>query len=496
MIQIGNLEELNISDINYIIEKMTPILNKRKNLRDKYNRFADSGILMYSDGNHKTKITFEKFITDLATGYLSGKPNYIVEDSIDEEKASLLETLLDKPKKDENYKKSIDILIEHISNYNDDSAETYKLIHDLLELTSCYEIMYENENNEIVYSNLDPLQTVAIWDYNTPSNLIGIVRKWTEQNSYHHDETFIELIDKKGIHKYKYTESSTSGEEIGFVEGNWGDVPGFAIETDFSIFEPIEDLIQAYEQLVQNVRNTFQYNDTDCKLKVSGYTPENPMTIIDKEGNPAVNPARMLEDNAMLGTKTFYVGEGGDIAWLSKPMETANVISILKTYIDLIFQMTGIPNTSDLAFNSADLNASAIDRKFYVMNMSTASIIEELEKGLLRRWELIFGRINLKKNTNFDFRDIKVEIPKNLPANNDERTDSLLKLNGIISTETLLTQLGYNYTSEKNKMDGESEDNMLKNIERLTAVSTQTETSEDATEKSSNNEKAGVDDIE
>ena len=42
-----------------------------------------------------------------------------------------------------------------------------------------------------------------------------------------------------------------------------------------------------------------------------------------------------------------------------------------KMYLDQIFQLAGIPNTSDLAFNGDNLNASAIDRKFYVMNMCT-----------------------------------------------------------------------------------------------------------------------------
>ena len=118
-----------------------------------------------------------------------------------------------------------------------------------------------------------------------------------------------------------------------------------------------------------------------------------------------------------------------------------------------MFQLAGIPNTNDLAFNSADLNASAIDRKFYIMNMMTANIISELKKAYQRRFELIFGRINLKKNTNYDFRDIDIE-----------RT---LKLQNILSEQTIIEKLGYNYLDERNKKDSEAEDNMIKNIERM-----------------------------
>ena len=140
---------------------------------------------------------------------------------------------------------------------------------------------------------------------------------------------------------------------------------------------------------------------------------------------------------------------------------------MLKVYTNLMFQLAGIPNTSDLAFNSADLNASAIDRKFYIMNMMTASIISQLKKAYLRRWEIIFGRINLKSDTKYDFRDINIDLPKNLPANDDERIDSMLKLQGILSEQTIIEKVGYNYLDEKNKKDSESQDNMINNLEKM-----------------------------
>ena len=40
----------------------------------------------------------------------------------------------------------------------------------------------DNFHNEIVYSSLDPLQTVAIWDYSIPKNLIGLVRYYIEKD--------------------------------------------------------------------------------------------------------------------------------------------------------------------------------------------------------------------------------------------------------------------------------------------------------------------------
>ena len=467
MLQIGDIEEIKAEDIPKLLDKVKPILDKRVKLHKKYSREASPSKVMYSDNDDSTKIPFEKFITDLAAGYTAGDPSYTVDLSKDEEKNKVLAELLDKKEKGEDYQKGMEILIEYITKYNDDNTENYDLIHDLFELTSCYEIIYENEDNEIVYSKYDPLQTVATWDYNLPANLTGLIRTWDEENLNGKKVTKVEITDKNGSRIYSVNGQAVSEEFEERNNASWGDVPAFAVETDYAIFEMAEDIITAYEQLIQNVRNTYQYNDADCKLMLMNYIPENPMLIDDGNGNMVTNPARTQEDNMWINARALYVGENGNVTWLTKPMDAFGVETILKTYIDLMFQLCGIPNTSDLAFNSTDLNASAIDRKFYVMNMATENVVAQLKKAYLRRWELIFNRINLKKNTDFDFRDIDIDIPKNLPPNDSELTDQLLKLRDMISNQTIVEKLGYNYLSEKEKMDREAEDNMMANIENM-----------------------------
>lgn len=470
MLQIADITEYDVADIPKLIQRVQPILDKRKKLHDKYTREATDSKVMWSDGNLDkivTKLPFEKFITDLATGYTAGKPSYTVNTSKDEEKNRLIQEYLDKAPKDDDYSRGMEVLIEYITNYNDDETENYDLIHDIFELTSCYEVIYESEENEIVYSKYNPLQTVATWDYDIPANLTGLIRLWDEKNAMGTVVKKVEITDINGSRTYVVTNGLAEEVEEARNNANWGDVPAIAVETDFSIFEGCEDVISAYEQLVQNARNTYQYNDSDCKLKIVNYQPQNPMTTLDENGNIVVNQARIQEDNQWIQARTIYVGEGGDVTWLSKPVDASGIQTMLKIYIDLIFQLAGIPNTSDLAFNSVDLNASAIDRKFYVMNMNTENVVAQLKKAYLRRWELIFNRINLKKNTTFDFRDIEIEIPKNLPANDVELIDELLKLNGLISNQTIVEKLGYNYLSEKEKLDQESAESLVQNIERM-----------------------------
>lgn len=251
---------------------------------------------------------------------------------------------------------------------------------------------------------------------------------------------------------------------------------GFAIELDESIFESVVDTVIKYERLIKNTSNMFQYND-EAKLAIYGYNPENDMTIekqVIENGEEKtvtiINPARELEDRTVLNSKTLYFPEKGNSGaeWLEKNINDNAIQNTLKTYIDLILMMAGVPNTFDLGFTNAD-NASAIDRKFFSLIQMTINMIKQLKKGYLRRWELVFNRINLKKTTNFDFRDITVELPYNLPTNESEVIDMWLKLRGLASDETIVERipLGLDYTSEKNKIDTQNQENIEKNIEQM-----------------------------
>ena len=205
-------------------------------------------------------------------------------------------------------------------------------------------------------------------------------------------------------------------------------------------------------------------------MKISGYKAQNKLTIKNEKGETIINPDRIKEDEYVLKSRTFYTEEGGDAEWLIKQVDANGVTTLLKYYVDSIFQLAGIPNTADLAFNSADLNASAIDRKFYVMNMKTQDIVSNLKKALLRRFELIFNRINYKKGTKYDFRYIVIDIPKNLPSMTDETVEQMIKLNGILSEETIIEKLGYDYETEKARKEddlgaGDNMDNSNKDVE-------------------------------
>lgn len=487
MIQINNIETLEAKDVQKLVDIIRPELNKRKELYLRYKRKVKNSDIIYNHGKSSNGVVpLERYIINVSSGYLGGKaPKYIVESVSDEEKQSIIKRLLKKIVGKNTYQKEMEVLIDYITNYNDDGNEHYNLIKDALITGACYEIIYENSDNELVYSYLDPLQTVAIWDYSTPKNLIGLVRYYYEQDVNGKDTEVIELIDKKGRKTFKKDDKKIDAngketlqfrkeiklDEYGKDKSRhyWEDVPACVVEQEdgTSLFESVVDLIKDYEQLLQNGINTFQYND-QAKLKVVGYSPEEPLTIDLENGDKVKNEKRELEDRAFLDAKVFYTPTNdGDIEWIEKNINDNAFQNTLKTLIDLILMNTGVPNVTDLGFTKAD-NASAIDRKFFNLEQMTTDIVNQLQMAYKRRWELIFNRINKKKNTDYDFRDVKIELPKNVPANESEIVDSWLKLRGLVSDSTIIERLPYGLDAlvEQNKMEEQEQSQLEKDLQR------------------------------
>ena len=473
-----------------LFDRVNKVLTKRQRLWDRYSR----GINMETSSNShsavevkagmteegavatinaKIQILFEKFIVDIAAGYLSGEISYDVNMASDIE-AKVSRQIFGREPVDAEYAEAIRFIIRTIAADNRDQIELTTLFKHALLYGSCYERISEDNDHKYRYVNLDALNTVAIWNNDVEPKLVAVVSQFkVRRNMVDYWYYRVYLKDRIEVY-YKATKTKSDDKDALKYDENeskthsWGRVPVVCYESDFSIIDNCEDLIVSYEALLNNVRNTYQYNDTDCKMKIVGYRPQNPITIPNpKKGEPGqpdmvLNPARQLEDDYVLAGKTFYVQEGGDADWLTKPIQANDVTSMLKYYVDSIFQMCGIPNTADLAFNSSDLNASAIDRKFYVMNIALAGIREGVTRLIRDRLKMFLDRINLKNSTNYSVDNITISIHTNLPSMTDENIDQMMQLNGILSEQTIITKLGYDYETEKVRKESEINDGVAK----------------------------------
>ncbi len=435
---VENLDDINSNNIRTLLDVVRPILNHRRAMYERYTRKTNpigtmSGTIDES-GKERAIVAFEYYIVNMVQGYLGGKaPVYSVQ----------------KGDKIESYVKDYTDAIEYIRRYNDDSATYIELIHDYLITSAAHLYVYENEDNEIVYTRFDSRQTVGIFDYSTPPNQIGCIRTWRQKDVENQDIEVIELITSKEKKQFtgKYGVYSQEDEAEALM---WNDVPCVTFEhpDGIAVFEPAISSINTYEQLVNNVRNMTQYND-DAKLGVTGYAPEN-----------AVGTAKREEEDArFLKAPVLFIGAGGKIEWILKNVDYSGTLSLQKSIHDLITMLTGVPNMTDEAFSNAD-NASALGYKLYALDQYCATSDRVFRKGYLRLWEIITNRLNLK-GSDFDFRDINIVMQRNIPTDKDKSISraAVMKSSGLFSDQTCIneSQVEVDAQEELERRDQETE---------------------------------------
>lgn len=497
-------DEYTNGKIRDLFDEVDSVLKKREAIQERYLR----GITSTTSGEEgSVQVFFEKFITDLAAGYLSGEITYNAEivDESEEPAYRLLHPSKTQPL-DPDTAAQLKFIITTLSSKNDDPRVLKALFHDAVLFGAAYEreldlmpTQTQVENDPSLESQSDPnytyyplsaLNTVAIYSTDisdqSQQNAVALVSVYTldKRNSEDNQEhTLYYCIEcnpytnnyATSIYDKTTSEDATSQYKTVITlkdeKPATHNIPTFSVfepDPQVSIIDPIISLVTSYENIMNNLNNLYQYNDTDAKLKISGYRPENPLTIPNPDFDPKkpvsasnpekiLNPARVIEDEYLMNSKTFFVQEGGDVSWLLKEIHAEDATKYLKYYVDSIFQISGIPNTNDSAFNSGDLNASAIDRKFYTMALMLDDVRQGVATLIKHRWANFFARINLLSNTYYNIDDITITIGTNLPSMTDENINQQLALNGILSQKTLLSNLGYDYATEKKNKEEETE---------------------------------------
>lgn len=469
------LSEQNISkNINILWGKALPILQHRKYLYDRYTRKYDTRDVV---------VALEYYISTIASGYFGGKePQYKVK-TINETKKGILSKIFERVFGENNRPEDYQAIVDYITAYNDNGSFFYDCVKDYINTGACYGLIYENKDNEVVYAHTSSLTSIAIWNYETPSQKIGMLRYWTENTNKgikvhlevitdKYKKHYIDGIEKENISKdakYDFKEKKEDNKDV-----LWNDIPIFAVENPdgLALFENVITLIKKHEQVIINNANIFQYND-DAKLKITGFTPDNDATIEqeNEDGTTTTipNPARKVEDEAILNAKVFYTPDNsGDIAWVTKDINDTASENHKKTCLDLALMISGVPNVTDQGFTNAD-NSAALEKKFFPLDQVLQQADKLFRKELLRMWEMITSRINLKKNTEYDFRDIEIILTRNLPQNNQEIVDSWMKLRGMLSDKTIIEHLPYDLDSESEleEMNLQNQENVENNIENI-----------------------------
>ena len=126
--------------------------------------------------------------------------------------------------------------------------------------------------------------------------------------------------------------------------------------------------------------------------------------------------------------------------YLTKNISDTQIQNMLQNINDQIHKMSNSPD-----FNDEKLMAqSGIAMKYKLIGFENVSsaIVANMTKALQKRIELICEVLNLTDGVAM-WRDIKITFTRNLPENTLETAQIVNQLRGLVSDETLLSQIPF-----------------------------------------------------
>ena len=404
-IKLNKDTEMTVDVIKYVLDIHKEEAKRINKLKDYYNNNNDIIYRQYDNGNKpKNKIAnpYASYITNTAVGYFLGKP--VSYTNI------------------ENFETINDLLV-----YNDEADNNTTLAKMSSICGYGIEIMYVDEDANIRFTSINPSECAVVYDNTLQENIIFAIRYYDEKVIGDDSKviTHVEVYDKNNITYYIKEHDS-----IRFVD----QVPHYFLDVPVSVyinnderygdFEKVKPLIDAYDKTQSDSANDFE-SFTHAYLVISGY-------LMDEES------AKDIENQNIIN----FTDNEGKAEYLIKNIQDSALENYKNRLDNDIHRFSCVPNMNDSEFSN---NSSGVALSYKLMSLENLVGIKEAKfrKGLLRRLELMCNFLKIKTNSEMAYMDIQPVFTRNKPFNDTEIADTMQKLTGILSEETILALSPY-----------------------------------------------------
>ena len=354
--------------------------------------------------NNKLVNPFANYITDMLVGYFMGNP--VSYSSIDEDALNELQMIL---------------------NYNDEQDENSELAKGASIAGLSYELLYIDEDAKIRFKEIGAEEVIIIYDDTLEEEILYAIRYYPTFNPIDNKKGWkIDIYSKTDVKHFKCGELFDALVSLGEEPHPFKLVPIVEYknnEETLGDFEPVISLIDAYDKMESDSMNDYEYF---CDAYLA---------LVNMMGTEPEDVMEMKEQRVML------LPQDSDAKFLVKETDVNSIEALKKRLVEDIHKFSKCPAMTDENFAS---NASGVAMKYKVMGMENLTAIKErkFKKGLQRRIELIFNILGLY-GSKYDWRGIDITFTRNLPVNDLEIADLVNKLRGLVSDETLITQLPF-----------------------------------------------------
>jgi SPP1 family phage portal protein len=426
--------------INEFVLNVQPKLQKWKNYYDGKHNILNKSYKDISKPCNKIVTNYAKIITDTYAGYICGKSvSYTSNNPIGD--------------------------VQEVINYNDSNEEDIRWLTNALCTSVGYELFWIDEDSQIRYSQVNPLNAFAIFDNTLDCELLYFVR-WYKADSFD-DSNLVYIEVYSANKKVIYKANGVLGQMtlVDEKENHFRDVPVsvfYLNENETNIFNDIITLNDSYNEIQSSQVDDYQAW-VDSYLCLQGMDAD------------SEDVASMKENRVLL------LPEGGSASWLTKNASDTMVVNMLDNIKKNIFKVTACPDMADETFLAQ--SGTALAYKLVGFENVASGIVARFTKAIQRRIELICNVLHIKGDDEAIWRDINISFTRNLPTNITETIQLVNSLKGTVSDKTLLAQLPFidDVESELEALQKQKQENMA-----LFDFHTHTDDSEDDEEEVNN----------
>lgn len=334
--------------------------------------------------------------------------------------------------------------IMDILRYNDFQTEDADFLLNALIYGTAAELMYVDSDGKTRFKQINPTQCFGVYDDSLSGDLIYFVRFY-RTNEWDFSENYnVDVYSDTSIKKYLMIGMNGELEFLGEIPHYFSQCPAniFVLPDEKNIFDCVMSLQDSANELLSGEIDDFSAF-CDAYLCLEG---------VDAD----------IDDiNAMKESRVMLVPAGAKAYYLTKSANDSQVENILKRIQDSIYRIAQCPDFSSESFVSGVSSGIAIQYRLTGMENRAAIIEGAMKKALQRRIEIICGIASLKLGETV-FRDIEIDFVRNIPADETAQINMINALKGIVSDETLLSQLDFiaDPVAEVEKVNEQKQANM------------------------------------
>ncbi|MFQ7067452.1 MAG: phage portal protein [Christensenellaceae bacterium] len=407
MIRINDIESLTTS-------RLRKIINRHMRRRERLQRALD----MYLNGappiktnvakgraNNVVNTNLAKYIVDVATGYFVGTPPKYSFDKEAEEIGAAIQATYDA---------------------NDETNLNYTIAENMSIYGVGYDIVRFDEEGRLRITALDPRDVFMIYDNTIDERVLAAGRVYFILNENDITDIYLDLYTADVMTTYRITGGAL--EYVSETELYFGAVPiteyrnGAHCAGDF---EAVKENIRQYNLALSNMSDDL-HSTANAFLALTG------LEDTDQEKIDRMNENRVV----------LLPYENASAYYVTKTLDATASENHKTTLRRDILQVAGVPDLSDESF-AGNASGVALEYKLWGLDQLRTKKQQGMDKGLFNRLKLVAAGLRVKgQNAPENISEFTtIAYTRNMPRDKTTDIDAAVKLNGIVSDNTIFKLL-------------------------------------------------------